>query len=156
MRPGGNSPLENDGDLFGGDPGSVMKGWLRKPRKNAAKPKPKKRKPEPVVEPLLSPAPYRKRIEDLLLATGWSLTDEDFGAKWGYSSDTVRRQINGAFPANVLFVRRLVRLEAMYENELKAVHAGLIKMAPPRRGERPVRLDLRRVKAVVEDEKRGL
>lgn len=147
--------LENDGDLFGGDRGKTMKGILRKPRKNAAAPKPRKKK-EPVVEPLLSKAPYRQRIEDLLLATGWRLTDEDFGAKWGYSSDTVRRQINGAFQANVLFVRRLVRLEAMFAAELAAVHAGLIKMAPPRRGERPVRLDLRPVKGVVEDKVRGL
>jgi hypothetical protein len=147
--------LENEGDLFGGDRGKVMKGILHKPRKNAAAPKPRKKK-EPVVEPLLSKAPYKQRIKDLLLATGWSLTDEDFGAKWGYSSDTVRRQINGAFQANVLFVRRLVRLEAMFAAELAAVHAGLVKMAPPRRGERPVRLDLRRVKTVVEDGKRGL
>ena len=142
MRPGGNSPLENDGDLFGGDPGSVMKGWLRKPRKNAAAPKPRKKK-EPVVEPLLSKAPYKQRIKDLLLATGWSLTDEDFRAKWGYSSDTVRRQINGAFPANVLFVRRLVRLEAMYEKELEAVHAGQAKAE-------------RFVKSAVEASRRGL
>ena len=148
--------MENDGDLFGGDPGSVMKGWLHKPRKNAAKPKPKKRKPEPVVEPLLSPAPYRKRIEDLLLATGWSLTDEDFGAKWGYSSDTVRRQINGAFPANVLFVRRLVRLEAMYEKELACVHAGVIRMVKLKGKNRWMRWDSSPSKGVVEDKVRGL
>ena len=147
--------LENEGDLFGGDRGKTMKGILRKPRKNAAAPKPRKKK-EPVVEPLLSKAPYKQRIEGLLLATGWSLTDEDFGAKWGYSSDTVRRQINGAFQANVLFVRRLVRLEAMFEKELAAVHAGLIKMAPPVRGYRPVRLDLRTVKQLVGDDTRGL
>ena len=149
--------LENDGDLFDGDRGKTMRGILKRPRKNASKAKKtKRRKKEPVVEPLLSAAPYKQRIKDLLLATGWSLTDEDFGAKWGYSSDTVRRQINGAFQANVLFVRRLVRLEAMYEKELAAVHSGLIKMAPPRRGERPVRLDLRAGKGVVEEKARGL
>ena len=155
MRPGGNSPLENDGDLFGGDPGRVMKGWLRKPRKNA-KPKPKKRKPEPVVEPLLSPAPYRKRIEDLLLATGWKLADEDFGAKWGYSRDTVSRLIKGTYKANVLFVRRLVRLEAMFEAELRAVHEGKIRMAKVWGKNQWVRKDLRPGKGGVEDKVRGL
>jgi transcriptional regulator with XRE-family HTH domain len=147
--------LEFEGDLFDGDRGKVMKGILRKPRKNAAAPKPRKKK-EPDVEPLLSKAPYKQRIKDLLLATGWTLQDEDFLEKFGFSAATVYRRMQGRLPATVLFVRRLVRLEGMYENELKAVHAGLIKMAPPRRGERPVRLDLRRVKAVVEDGKRGL
>ena len=155
VKPGGNSPLENDGDLFGGDRGSVMKGWLHKARKNAAAPKPRKKR-EPVVEPLLSKAPYKQRIKDLLLATGWSLTDEDFGAKWGYSSDTVRRQINGAFPANVLFVRRLVRLEAMFEAELRAVREGKIRMAKVWGKSQWVRKDLRPGKGVVEDKVRGL
>ena len=62
-------PLEFDGDLFDGDRGKTMKGLLKKTRKNAAAPKPRKKK-EPVVEPLLSPAPYKQRIKDLLLATG--------------------------------------------------------------------------------------
>ena len=148
--------LENDGDLFGGDRGSVMKGWLHKPRKNAAKPKPKKRKPEPVLDPLLSPAPYRKRIEDLLLATGWKLADADFLDKWGYSRDTVSRLIKGTYKANVLFVRRLVRLEAMYEGELACVHAGVIRMVKVRGSNKWVRLDTCPIKGVVEDGKRGL
>ena len=147
--------LENEGDLFGGDRGKTMKGLLKKTRKNAAAPKPRQKK-EPVVEPLLSAAPYQQRIKDLLLATGWTLSDEDFGEKWGYSSDTVRRQIKGTFQANVLFVRRLVRLEAMYEQELAAVHAGQIKLVHRWGVKRMVRVDLRRVKAVVEESKRGL
>lgn len=160
MRPGGNSPLENDGDLFGGDPGSVMKGWLRKPRKNAAKPKPKKRNPEPEGDPLLSKAPYKQRIKDLLLATGWTLQDEDFLEKFGFSAATVYRRMQGRLPATVLFVRRLVRLEGMYENELKAVHAGLIKMVKRRgRGAAPLRVDLRPAnekRVWWKDAKRGL
>ena len=57
----------------------------------------------------------------------------------------------------MLFVRRLVRLEGMYENELKAVHAGLIKMVKRRgRGAAPLRVDLRTVKQIVGDETRGL
>ena len=144
--------------MFGGDRGSVMVARLKKPRKNAAKPKPKKKKPAavPAVDPLLSPAPYRQRIEDLLLATGWKLTDEDFGAKWGYSRDTVQRQIKGTYKANVLFVRRLVRLEAMYEQELAAVRKGLIKMTKRWGFRHPVRVDLRLWKGPVEDGKRGL
>ena len=144
--------------MFGGDRGSVMVARLKKPRKNAAKPKPKKKKPAavPAVDPLLSPAPYRQRIEDLLLATGWKLSDEDFGAKWGYSRDTVRRQIAGTYKANVLFVRRLVRLEAMYEKELACVHAGVIRMVKVRGSNRWVRLDTSPAKATAEDGKRGL
>lgn len=148
--------LENEGDLFGGDRGKVMKGILRKPRKNAAAPKPRKKK-EPVVEPLLSKAPYKQRIKDLLLATGWTLQDEDFLEKFGFSAATVYRRMQGRLPATVLFVRRLVRLEGMYENELKAVHAGLIKMVKRRgRGAAPLRVDLRTVKQIVGDETRGL
>ena len=132
-----------------------MKGILKRPRKNAAAPKPRKKK-EPVVEPLLSPAPYKQRIKDLLLATGWTLQDEDFLDKWGFSAATVSHQIHGDWPATVLFIRRLVRLEAMYAVELEAVHKGLIKMVKAKGNTHPVRMDLRRVKSVVEDRKRGL
>ena len=151
-------PLEFEGDLFGGDRGKTMKGILKRPRKNAAKLKPKKKKPAavPVAEPLLSPAPYKQRIEDLLLATGWKLGDEDFGEKWGYSRDTVSRQIKGTFKANVLFVRRLVRLEAMYEKELACVHSGVIRMVKLKGKNRWMRWDSRSIKGVVEDSKRGL
>ena len=135
-----------------------MYGLLKKPRKNAAKPKPRKKKTgfEPPLEPLLSPAPYRQRIKDLLLATGWTVYDEDFLAKWGFSGDTVIRQMKGSFPATVLFIRRLVRLEAMYEKELAAVRKGQIKMVKQRGMNHLVRVDLRTVKAVVEDGVRGL
>ena len=72
----------------------------------------------------------------------------------------MRRQINGAFQANVLFVRRLVRLEAMYEQELEAVHKGLIKMVKRRgRGGAPLRVDLRPAnekRVWWKDAKRGL
>ena len=148
--------LEFDGDLFDGDRGKVMKGILKRTRKNAAKPKPKKPKPAPVVEPLLSPAPYAQRIKDLLLATGWTRQDKDFLENWGFSAATVSHQLRGDWPATVLFIRRLVRLEAMYATELEAVHKGLIKMVKAKGHTHPVRMDLRRVKAVVEDGKRGL
>ncbi len=149
-------PLEFEGDLFDGDRGKTMYGLLKKKRKNAAPPKPCRKKKETVVEPLLSPAPYRQRIEDLLLATGWNLADEDFLDKWGYSRDTVSRLIKGTYKANVLFVRRLVRLEAMYERELACVHSGVIRMVKVRGSNKWVRLDTSPVKAMVEDGKRGL
>lgn len=150
-------PLEFEGDMFGNDRGSVMVARLKRPRKNAAKPKPKKKPAAvPAVDPLLSAAPYEQRILDLLLATGWKLTDEDFGAKWGYSRDTVRRQIAGTYQANVLFVRRLVRLEAMYEPELQAVHKGQIRMVKVWGKDQYVRKDLRPDTSIVKNLMRGL
>ena len=154
--------LEFEGDLFDGDRGKVMVGILKKKRKNAATPKPKpRRKKEPVVEPLLSAAPYKQRIEDLLLATGWKLwDDEDFQDKWGFCALSVHRQIQGHSRATVRFIRRLARLETMYEKELAAVHAGLIKMVKRKgRGGSPLRVDLRPAnekRVWWKDAKRGL
>jgi hypothetical protein len=148
-------PLEFDGDMFDGDRGKVMKGILKRPRKNAAAPKPRKKK-EPVVEPLLSPAPYAQRIKDLLLATGWTRQDKDFLEKWGFSAATVSHQIRGDWPATVLLIRRLVRLENMYAAELRAVQSGQICMVKEWGKNKWVRKDLRPVKSVVEDSKRGL
>ena len=86
-------------------------------RKIKAKP------PEPEPEP---PSPYTKRLDKLLLAAGWRVSDKDLKAKAGMSGPTISKVRRGVQLPNVAFVRWLVRREAMYATELEAVEQGLI------------------------------
>jgi len=69
-------------------------------------------------------------VDALIRACGWR--QKEWPQRFGFSVGTLGRVLYGCRPRMAL-VRRLVRLETMYELELKALSAGLIQVVGRRR-----------------------
>ncbi len=76
---------------------------------------------------------WSTRVRDLLWATGWKPyikgeANPLFAKSWGMGPAVVISVKNGKFPS-IRFVQRLIRLEQMYAEDLRALHNGEIMVS---------------------------